>query len=147
MSVRARRQGREEAFRLLFQFDQGVLDLDVEERETKLGEDAWTFARELVEGTLQLREEIDPVLDRLAHGWRLTRMGAADRAILRLAAYEVTERPDTPPSVCINEAVELAKRYGTDNSSRFVNGILGALVRERGITADGGETGDDGQPE
>ena len=146
MSVRARRQGREEAFRLLFQSDQGVLDLEVEAHETRVGEEAWAFARELVEGALASREELDPVLDRLAVGWSIQRMGAADRAILRLAAYEVTARPDTPPSVCINEAVELAKRYGTDNSARFVNGILGSFVRERGIVT-GGELVEPEQPE
>lgn len=145
MSVRARRRGREEAFRLLFQYDQGHLDLDLEASLTHLPPEAWQFARELVEGVLAHRAELDGWLERLSEGWTVARMAGTDRAVLRLAAYEVLHRPDTPVSVGINEAVELAKRYGTEQSPRFVNGILGALAR---AVADQGErTGESGEPE
>lgn len=134
MSIRARRRGREEAFKLLFEVDQGptawseVLRLADEQHD--LPPQAWAFARELADGTWSKRTELDPLLAALAHGWTLQRMAAADRAILRLAAYELLHRPDTPVGVAINEAVELAKKYGTDDSPRFINGILGTFARE-----------------
>ena len=134
MSVRARRRGREEAFKLLFEVDQGPTAwsevLRLAEETTELPTQAWTFARELADGTWTGRAELDPLLGALAHGWTLARMAAADRAILRLAAYELLHREDTPVGVAINEAVELAKKYGTDDSPRFINGILGTFVRE-----------------
>jgi N utilization substance protein B len=133
--VRERRLAREEAFKLVFQADQGVTALveilDVESAETTLAPATWAFARELADGAWQRRAEVDPLLDELASGWTLDRMASADRAVLRLGAYEVLFREDIPVGVSINEAVELAKRYGTDDSPRFVNGILGAIARRR----------------
>jgi N utilization substance protein B len=137
ISTKARRRGREEAFKLLFQADQGVGEWDevlsVEEQATELPAATWAFARDLAAGAWRRRPELDPLIDRLAHGWSLDRMAAADRSILRLAVHELLDRDDIPVGVSINEAVELAKIYGTDDSPRFINGILGALVRERDI--------------
>ena len=72
----------------------------------------------------------DALIASKARGWRLERMPMIDRAILRLALHELDERPDTPTAVVLNEAVELAKRYSTEDSGRFVNGVLAALVPE-----------------
>ncbi len=74
--------------------------------------------------------EIDDLLNHTARGWKTTHMGSADLSALRLAVYEIRYDPDIPEGVAINEAVELAKRYGEDNSGAFVNGILGEIVRK-----------------
>lgn len=131
--MRIRRLGREQALSLLFQIDVGGLPyarvLEVNEREREVPQEAWNFAVELTRGTLSHLAEIDRVINDLAIDWTVDRMASMDRAILRLATYELLYRPDIPSSVSINEAVELAKRYGTEESSRFVNGILGHLAR------------------
>jgi N utilization substance protein B len=81
------------------------------------------FARTLINGTTEKREQIDTVLTGIAKHWSLTRMAATDRSILRIAAYEILFM-DTPKPVVINEAVELAKKFGAADSAAFVNGIL-----------------------
>ena len=135
LSIKERRLAREEAFRLVFQADQGVVAFDdivaLEASETVLSPTTWQWAADLAAGAWELRDTLDPRLDELASGWTLDRMASADRAVLRLAAYEVLYRDDIPVGVSINEAVELAKRYGTDESPRFVNGILGNLARQQ----------------
>lgn len=103
----------------------------LEEGERDILQEAWHFAEELARGALSHRAEIDAWLNKLAVDWSVARMASVDRAILRLAAYEILYRDDIPASVSINEAVELAKRYGTEDSAKFVNGILGSLVRQR----------------
>jgi N utilization substance protein B len=85
------------------------------------------FARALVEGVRRHQPEIDALISEVAENWRLDRMAAIDRNILRLGAFEMLHCPDLPPKVAINEALELAKRYSTAQSSRFVNGILDRL--------------------
>ena len=98
---------------------------------TPMDETTAEFARTLVTTTLRSQPEIDPVLDRLATGFPIARQTAVDRNILRLAAAEILfAASDAPPGVVVNEAVELAKKYSTAESGRFVNGVLGALVRE-----------------
>ncbi len=86
----------------------------------------------LVRGTLQHRDNLDAQLGALTGDWPLERQSAADRNIMRLAAYEIVYQPETPAPVILNEAVELAKRYGTEESGRFVNGVLAALAACRG---------------
>ena len=86
------------------------------------------FARALIIGAHERRAELDAQIAALATGWTMDRQAAVDRNILRLAAYEILYVPDVPPSVSINEAIELAKKYSTAESGRFVNGVLGALV-------------------
>ena len=75
-------------------------------------------------------EEIDRMLNETSEGWKTSRMGKVDLAILRLAVYEMFFDEDVPVSVAINEAVELGKRFGTDDSSSFINGILGKLAKK-----------------
>lgn len=82
------------------------------------------YLRELVVGVGEHREELDRLIIRYSEHWRLERMVAVDRNLLRLAVYELLYRPDIPAKVVINEAVELAKRYGTEASGAFVNGLL-----------------------
>ena len=87
------------------------------------------FARSLVMGVKRNRAELDTLLEHHAENWSLTRMAATDRNVLRLGAFEI-RYTDTPDRVAINEAVELAKRFGSANSSQFVNGILDQLLHE-----------------
>lgn len=96
----------------------------------RYAEDTLAFARELVLGTHAHRAEIDAVIESHARGWTLDRMAHIDRNIMRLAAHELLHIPDIPSSVTVDEAVELAKRYSTAESGRFVNGVLGNVVRK-----------------
>ncbi len=84
----------------------------------------------LVEGVAGHRERIDEIVGRYAEGWTLDRMPGVDRAVLRVGVYELLWRDDVPPAVAIDEAVELAKTLSTDESPRFVNGLLGRVLRE-----------------
>ena len=88
------------------------------------------FVVELVEGVGRHREEIDGLISRFSIDWPLGRMPAVDRNLLRLAVFELTRQPATPVGVVIDEAVELAKRFSTDDSGRFVNGVLSAVAAE-----------------
>jgi N utilization substance protein B len=83
---------------------------------------------ELVRGVEAHQERLDAAIAARAEGWTLARMPVLDLSVLRLAAFELAERPDVPVAVVIDEAVELAKRFSTDNSGRFVNGVLSSLV-------------------
>lgn len=83
-----------------------------------------SYLVKLVEGVAAHQEELDTLIRQYSEHWRLERMAAVDRNLLRLALYELLYRPDIPTKVVINEAVELAKRYGSDESGAFVNGIL-----------------------
>jgi transcription antitermination protein NusB len=85
------------------------------------------FARRLFEGTVSEIESIDRLLRRHAEHWKLERMAAVDRNVLRLALYELLHNPETPPAVVINEALELARRFSTAESVDFVNGVLDAV--------------------
>ncbi len=85
------------------------------------------FARSLVAGVRRQRDELDLTIQRTADNWTVNRMAATDRNVLRLGAYEILYT-DTPPRVAVDEAVELAKRFGTAHSAHFVNGILDALI-------------------
>lgn len=84
----------------------------------------------LVHGVVEHRDELDTAIAAKATGWSLERMPVLDLNVLRMAAFELAHRPDVPVAVVINEAVELAKRFSTDNSGRFVNGVLSALAPE-----------------
>jgi N utilization substance protein B len=88
------------------------------------------FAIELATGVEAEQPRYDQLIAGKARGWRLDRMPMIDRAILRLALHELTHQRETPTAVILNEAVELAKRFSTDDSGRFVNGVLAALVAE-----------------
>lgn len=88
------------------------------------------FADQLVRGTIQYQQEIDQRIKESADNWDITRMAAVDRNILRLASYELLHTEEVPPKVAINEAVELAKKYGDTDSSKFVNGVLDKIHKE-----------------
>jgi N utilization substance protein B len=89
------------------------------------------FANQLFEGTAAETERLDALIEKHANNWRVGRMSTIDRAILRLAAYELT-RTSTPPKVVMDEAVELAKRFSGDEGAPFVNGVLDAIARSLG---------------
>jgi N utilization substance protein B len=97
---------------------------------TGLVDDAAEFATLLVEGTLKHMEEIDLRMEELSIGWDPQRQPAVDRNIMRMAMFELLYLDHIPASVSINEAVELAKKFSGDESGRFINGVLGALVRQ-----------------
>ncbi len=98
------------------------------------------FISRLVEGVLAHRAEIDRVVSELSKRWRINRMCTTDRNIIRLAAFEILYCPDIPPKVSISEAVEIGKRFGTEESGAFINGILHALLtRPEGVAVDAGE--------
>ena len=84
----------------------------------------------LVQGTLEHVRDIDRMLSRYLKGWSMDRLSRVDRQILRLAVYEMLIHDDTPPKVAVNEAIELAKHFGTEESGRFVNGVLGRMLKE-----------------
>lgn len=88
------------------------------------------FAEPLIRGTIENREKVDAEIVRHAKNWDLTRMAVVDRNILRLAIYEMLCREDIPPVVSINEAIDIAKRFSTDDSGKFVNGILDKVKAE-----------------
>jgi transcription antitermination protein NusB len=96
--------------------------------DTSLSEDLAEFARQLLFGVLPLRADLDELIARYAPEWPLDQIAAIDRNILRLALWEFAVQLETPIKVAINEAVELAKLYGSDSASRFVNGVLGGLA-------------------
>jgi N utilization substance protein B len=96
--------------------------------EAQLPELGSQFARELAHGVSAQRERLDALIARYAPEWPVEQIAIIDRNVLRVAIYEITLVPDTPVKVAINEAVELAKAFGSDSSSRFVNGVLGTLV-------------------
>ena len=126
-----RRRAREAALGVLFQMDLGKLSLD-DALDTVRGADwapdDWSLVETLARGTRAHLAEIDAVIAGAAEHWTLERMAAVDRNILRMAIYEMVST-STPVGVVINEAVELAKQYSTEESGRFVNGMLGRLVR------------------
>lgn len=100
--------------------------------ELAAGPHATAFAQELVTGVLHEREELDTLLQGSAPLYPVERIAPVDRSVLRLAIYELVRVPSTPVKVAINEAVELAKQFGGDNSGRFVNGVLGDVVDHHG---------------
>ena len=88
-----------------------------------------TFIRKLVEGVSKKRAELDEILRPLAPEWPIDQIARMDRMVLRMGLYELLHDKDVPPKVVINEAVELAKSFGGDNSSKFINGVLGSALR------------------
>ena len=85
---------------------------------------------ELVEGTYSNKVRIDELLEEYLKGWAMDRLSRIDRGVLRLAVYEMLYRDDVPPKVVVNEAIDLAKHYGTEESGKFVNGVLGKMIKE-----------------
>ena len=99
-------------------------------RRRKRVDDAFQYAQTLVRGTVDHREQIDELIRSQADNWRLERMPAVDRNVLRLAIYEMLYETETPKLVVVDEAIELAKKFGSEQSGRFVNGLLDGLLKQ-----------------
>lgn len=130
----SRHEARRRALEVLYEAD--VLRRDITETLGRTIGDPHAaplddFARALVGGVAQRCEEIDEVIARHARGWTVARMPVIDRNILRLGVYELLDAPGTPPAVVIDEAVELAKEMSTEDSPRYVNGVLSAVLQNR----------------
>jgi N utilization substance protein B len=135
ISARARRRARVLALQTLFEVDvSGHAFAEVLERlssEIHTEDAVHEYASELVSGIARNREQIDQEITRHATAWPIGQMPAVDRNLLRMGIYELSFNSTTiPVGVAISEAVELAKRYGSDSSSRFVNGVLGRVAAE-----------------
>lgn len=126
----ARSKARKRALDILFEGDlRGADPVDIlAQRVAGAGPPVREYAVELVEGVAAHRARIDEILASYAEAWTLDRMPAVDRAVLRLGVYELLWRDDVPDAVAIDEAVELAKSLSTDDSPRFVNGVLGRIA-------------------
>jgi len=127
----SRRHGREVALQALYGAEVGKRSPD--EMLTELlardeSSEGRSFVRDLVLGTLENEEESDSVIGPLLEGWTLDRLPTIDRIILRMSAFELKHRKEIDPAVVINEAVELAKKFSTEDSGRYVNGVLGRVL-------------------
>jgi transcription antitermination protein NusB len=133
MAQQKRTKARERALQALYQIDVASTDLDEAlsrfwrsfepvEREVR------EMAEALVRGVAEHRREIDDAIEAVSTNWRLDRMAKVDRNILRLAVHELAHRPDVPVKVAINEAIELGKKYGSESSGAFVNGVLDKIA-------------------
>lgn len=131
MGVPSRRAAREQALKILFQVDVGGLSAEeaIEAWREAEGREPDEFAVRLVEGVYERMAELDTIIAEASKSWSLQQMAAVDRNILRMALYEILYCDDIPTAVAINEAVELAKKYSTEKSGRFINGLLGDIVR------------------
>ena len=129
--VGARRKARAIALQTLYEVDS--VGHDIEDtvanllRNVNLSEENVAFVRELAKGVIQNRDEIDRNIRNFAPVWPLEQIPLIDRNILRLAIFEILFDNEVPVKVAINEAVELAKTFGSDNSARFINGVLGSV--------------------
>lgn len=123
-----RREARERALGLLYEADAKGVTPDEVIAEQPVPPDE--FAIDIVHGVGVHQEQTDELIRRYAKGWTLERMPVIDRTLVRMAIYELAHRPDVPTAAIISEAVELAKRYSTDDSGRFVNGMLGRIAEE-----------------
>ncbi|MDD5449226.1 MAG: transcription antitermination factor NusB [Candidatus Omnitrophica bacterium] len=135
--MRKRTKAREFALQMLYQLD--ITKEDIRDclndfwgnRETEVEASVKEFAENLIVGFLDHKEEIDGLISSSAENWQLSRMAVVDRNILRMTAYELLYRQDIPPKVSINEAIEIAKKYGNEESSKFVNGVLDKINRTK----------------
>jgi N utilization substance protein B len=130
--MKVRHRARVAALQALFEIDCAAHNptVVVERRleEAELPETGALFARGLVQGVNDHQEQLDGLVERYAPEWPVDQIAIIDRNILRMAIYEILLQDETPLKVAINEAVELAKEFGSDSSARFVNGVLGSLV-------------------
>ena len=141
----SRRQAREAAFQILYKLDGQPADYQAwladpsrmaRELATHFAlflvpEAQREFAAELAAGALRERQKIDEIIQASRTEWKLSRMGAVDRNLLRVAVFELTHFQDIPPSVTLNETIELAKQFGEAESAAFINGVLDQIAREK----------------
>lgn len=144
--MKRRTRSRELALQFLYQLDllgdsmhkEAQAFVHAEEND----HEAARFALTLIDGVHSRRAEIDAVIQSVAQNWNISRMAVVDRNVLRLATWELMHSDEVPPKVAVNEAIELGKRFSTQNSGAFVNGILDKIMNSRRIGTLGGATGD-----
>lgn len=126
--MKKRTRGRELALQVLYQVDlrgdEVLAELDEFLRDEESDREARDFAKKILAGVAECRAELDQTIQAVAQNWDIARMAVIDRNVLRLASWELLHCRDIPPKVAINEAIELGKRYSTQNSGAFINGIL-----------------------
>ena len=131
---KSRRSARKTTLQILYEVDTvGQNWEEVTERvlgNIKLGLDNKSFVRNLIKGVMDNKSKIDILISKFAKSWSTEQMASIDRSLLRMSVYELMFDASLPPKVVINEAIELAKGFGGDNSSKFMNGILGALLNK-----------------
>ena len=150
----ARRSGREAALQMLFQIEASGATAEkaipLFWRNFEADPEGREYAEEIVRGVTDQAAELDKKISAASSNWRIERMTRVDRNLLRLGAWELAYRPDVPRAVILDEAVELAKSYGTDESSAFVNGVLNEVAEKlgRAVEPGGGEphAGEPGTP-
>ena len=119
----SRRQAREEAFKLLFQ-----MDMNYDHHMTQAISD--TFTKQIIDGVTENKEVIDQMITNHLENWSFNRIALVEKAILRIATYEIKFIEDIPIGVSIDEAVELAHTYGDEKSGKFVNGVLAKMIKK-----------------
>ena len=135
--VQVRRQARISALQALYELDTtnhpagDVIGFRIEDEDHPLPADGQEFLRTLVLGVLRFRDALDDLIHQHAPAWPVAQIAVVDRNILRIALLELSGQTDTPAKVAINEAVDLAKIFGSDSSPRFVNGVLGSAIAGR----------------
>jgi N utilization substance protein B len=126
-----RRKAREVALQVLYELDVQMIDLgeaiELFWANFEASEEARKFSSLLIEGAWNNREQIDSLISDSSENWTIARMSRVDKSILRMAVYELLFCRDIPPKVTLNEAIDLGKVYGSENSGAFINGILDAL--------------------
>ena len=134
-----RRDAREAAVQYLYQRemqgDQSDQALEEFYEMSGLSPSGKRFCNELLEGWMQHREEIDEVIAKSARNFEFNRLSAVDRNVLRIACHEILFRSDIPAPVAINEAIEIAKKYSTEDSGKFVNGVLDNIRKQKSAVA------------
>jgi len=132
ITSRTRRLGRVIAMQVLYEIDavgnDPAISIDALVEEYEASEEVKVFAAGLVQGILRYRAEVDALITEAAPQWPLDQIAGVDKAVLRVAVYELRHGAGAPVKVVINEAIEIAKEYGGEGSGRFVNGVLGSIA-------------------
>lgn len=138
-----RRKGRELAVQGLYQLEirgEPIQALESFWKQADCGDRAKDFARGLAQGAFEFAGEINPLISEAAENWRIERLSPVDLCVLRVATYELLRRRETPTSVVINEAIEIARRFSTGESAKFVNGVLDQIAIRLGVKDNQGST-------
>ena len=127
-----RRRAREIALQVLYQseFNQAEEALDLFWKNFEALKGAMDFSERIIRGVEQHREDLDRIIERYSSHWKIGRMAHVDRNILRIAVYELLYCDDIPPKVAINEAIDIGKKYGSEDSGAFINGVLDKVKSE-----------------
>jgi N utilization substance protein B len=139
VTMGARRKARELALQMLYQFDlssnapQQIVDTFEELQKSK--PNTREFATKIFQGTIDNLAKIDEMIAAQADNWRIARMAVVDRNIIRMSIYELLEESETPKLVIIDEAIEIGKKFGTQKSSQFINGILDGILKRYNLAS------------